>query len=184
MPPEQRERFFGYLRAPIPLRYACALAGLVRKTVYDWIDRGSAPDATEVYRTFALEVAAAQDIGIGELAETMRLHAAQDYRAGSWYLSRMAPDAFGDPGKRQTADIDRRMAEAGLREAEAKAQMAEAKAAAVAKLAGTGQGAFFLGLEELLDADDVSPALKAELERVLAAREARVLVAKDLSEES
>lgn len=180
--PEQRKTFFEALNRPIPLRYACDLANIPRRTIYDWIERGTKPDATAVYREFAEEVARAQGLGVASLAEEARTQAAGDYRAMHWYLSRMAPDDFGDPGKRTSADVDRRKAELELRESEARVRLAEAKAAAAEKLSASGSGgAMLVGLAALLEGGALSTGARAEVEALIAAQGAVVLESADLT---
>lgn len=179
--PEQREHFFELLRRPIPLRYACDLAKIPRRTVYDWIERGSSEKATKVYRDFAAEVAEAQGSGLGELAGLVHKHALEDHRAATWYLSRMAPEEFGDPGKRATLAHERALHEQELRRSRALADMAEAKAAIVAAaVKGEGRGVVLtpVDLVELLPETMREPFQAALKEHGLA-----LMVLRDLADE-
>lgn len=165
IPPEVRKRFLDALRKGVPVRHACALAGLARKSVYRWIERGGR-GTTGQYREFAEEVAQAREEAVGTLVEDIRGHAEADHRAAKWMLSRMDPDSWGEPGKRQALEHEQQMQEIERRKADADARLAEAKAAVAEAVANDedGRGWLVVGMAALMDHPDMPASLRAQLD--------------------
>jgi hypothetical protein len=108
--PEVRGQIVDALRAGAPPEVACAYAGVVRKTYYNWMERGRAAissangDLPEVLATdeyaqlvTAVDTALAQFV-VGNLTEiglSGRLDRPGQWQALAWQLERRFPAFFG-----------------------------------------------------------------------------------------
>lgn len=120
MTEEQSIKIATMIGVGVPIRGACAKAGISHQTHYNWMSAGERDDAegkdtpqARHYRRVQVETANVADGSI----QTVR--ASEDWRAHAWWLERRLPNEFGerkqitgaDGGPIQIHSVDERTAE-------------------------------------------------------------------------
>lgn len=86
------------------LSHACALAGVSRQAVYDWLKKGEATEnPNSAYRRFAEDVARANATVADEMIGVIRDAAPDDWRAAMTFLERRFPDDFSKRERHEVA---------------------------------------------------------------------------------
>jgi hypothetical protein len=90
---EVKEVLLAALREGMPKSHACDLAGLSRRTFYDWLDR--AEDGQVEYAQIAHDIKKAQaDFVQARLAEIKKASSGGQWQASAWMLERMFKEDF------------------------------------------------------------------------------------------
>lgn len=93
--PTQRKEMLEAIRLGLPKDRAARLVGIPRRTFFDWIQKGSAPDAPAGYRKFVDEV----DLALIQFEHRQLVYidkASADYwQAAMTNLERKFPDRYG-----------------------------------------------------------------------------------------
>jgi hypothetical protein len=86
------------------LTHACALAGISRTLVYQWLAKGeAAKDPNSTFRRFAEDVARANATVADEAIGTIRNAMPDDWRAAMTFLERRFPDEFAKRERHEVA---------------------------------------------------------------------------------
>jgi transposase len=86
------------------LGHAAALAGVSRKTVYQWLAKGeAATNPRSSYRMFAEDVARANAQVAEEMIGVIREKAPDDWRAAMTFLERRFPDDYAKRERHEVA---------------------------------------------------------------------------------
>ena len=74
---------------------ACALAGVHKQRVYEWLAKADEPEAKEAYIVFADSIkkarAEAEHVSLGVIRDAGE----KSWQAAAWYLERTQPDKYG-----------------------------------------------------------------------------------------
>jgi hypothetical protein len=93
-------RLIGYLEAGAYLSHAAPACGIDRRTVYGWLEVGrmdaAAGKADTIHAVFVRAIEKARGKAMVQATKEVRLAGRKDWRASAWYLSRVAPDLFGE----------------------------------------------------------------------------------------
>lgn len=81
----------------LPITQACRLAGVGRRTYYDWMRRGDAGE--KPFAEFAAAMLEAQAEGRDDLLKLVHVHAKSDPATARYLLACSDPAAFGSEGK-------------------------------------------------------------------------------------
>lgn len=93
--PEVHEKIVAVVKGGSLLETAAAVAGVGRRTVYDWLEQGAA--GVEPYAVFATAVAQAKAEGESRNVMLIARAGAKDWRAAAWLLQRQNPEKYGQP---------------------------------------------------------------------------------------
>lgn len=87
----------------VPLDYACKIAGVGRKTFYDWVKVGKElnDDSDSIYKYAQLKKEEAMALAVASRIERIRTD--PSWQSDAWWLERMAHEHFG---RRQTIDAN------------------------------------------------------------------------------
>jgi transposase len=91
--PETQEKILAAVRAGNYLETAAAFAGISKKTLYQWLQRGARTRTWTIYRAFS--EALAEALAVAEVADVANVaRAAKDgqWQASAWRLERKFPD--------------------------------------------------------------------------------------------
>ena len=180
VPDGAMKRFLQAIKNQASPTVAAVYLGVTKSTVCRWLEDGEAAQSG-AKRDFWDAVTRARDEGLAELAGEFRRHSKKDFRATESILRRRDPDAWGDPGKRASAEHERALHGQELRRATALADIAVAKASIVAAaVKGEGRGVVLtpVDLLELLPAELREPFAEALRQHGLA-----LMVLRDLAAE-
>lgn len=103
--PELQERIVLLIKAGTYRETVCAMVGIARSTLYEWMRRGQLSDQENEYTRFydeilkALAWSEARDVAI------VNQHAEKDFRAARWKLERRFPERWGRLRSRKTEEI-------------------------------------------------------------------------------
>ena len=103
--PELQAKIVGLIKAGNYKETTCAIVGIARSTLYEWMRRGQLSDQENVYTRFhdevvkALAWAEARDVAI------LNQHAEKDPRAARWKLERRFPERWGPGSSGQSEDF-------------------------------------------------------------------------------
>lgn len=94
--PAVRQLIVDGLKAGLPIRHACALAGIDTAQFYRWRTRGETAAEGSTWRQFFLDCEGAQaEMVKGSLAVITQAATDGDWRAAAWKLERRMPEQFG-----------------------------------------------------------------------------------------
>jgi transposase len=144
-----------------PLTAAAASAGISSSAVMQWMKLGR--EGKAAFSDFEGAVTRAREEAIDIYVQRIRVASDTDHRAAAWMLARLDPCNFGDPGKRQTEERERRLYDAQVMKAEADARLVSAKAfaaEAMAKRLDSGAGVLD-DVVALLDENDARDIIRA-----------------------
>lgn len=103
--PELQATIVGLIKAGNYKETTCAIVGIARSTLYEWMRRGQLSDQENEYTRFhdevvkALAWAEARDVAI------LNQHAEKDPRAARWKLERRFPERWGPGSSGQSEDF-------------------------------------------------------------------------------
>lgn len=81
-------------------KHAAEVAGVDERTVKEWMRKGQRPDARDPYKSFAAAVIRAEAKAISDgVKEIAAARKKGDTRATQWFLSRKAPNEWGDKAR-------------------------------------------------------------------------------------
>lgn len=94
--PEVRKVLLDALRAGMPTRHACGVAGISPDTFYRWMEKGRTSGEETTWHQFYLEAEkAVSEVVSGSLAVITQAAADGDWKAAAWKLERRFPAEFG-----------------------------------------------------------------------------------------
>ena len=83
-------------RRGLPIATACRIAGVARRSFYEWMQRGDQDE--QPFRDFSEAINKAQADGELELMDLVRTHAAEDPSSARYLLSIRNREAYGKDG--------------------------------------------------------------------------------------
>lgn len=92
---EVQEKIVAVVKGGSLLETAAAVAGIGRRTVYEWLEQGAA--GKEPYAAFAAAVHQAKAEGESRNVMLIARAGAKDWRAAAWLLQRQNPEKYGQP---------------------------------------------------------------------------------------
>ena len=93
--PELSKKFCEILMNGHSINAACGKVGIVRKTFYNWYNKGKTAKSGK-YKQFACDVDNAQDIAVHNLESIVIESAADNPKDAKWILTKKFPDMYGD----------------------------------------------------------------------------------------
>lgn len=133
----------GYTRKIVASRL-----GLCTKTVTNWLNHGSKPDAHPLMRQFYMDFCASYEEATTTLVDCVKFHAQDDWKAAAWLLERTRDEFRRSP--RMERHVKDELDRLAIEKAEAEVQFTHAKVLALQKT--------------VLDPKEILPVLNAVLE--------------------
>ena len=93
--PELSKKFCEILMNGHSINAACGKVGIVRKTFYNWYNKGKTAKSGK-YKQFTCDVDNAQDIAVHRLESIVIESAADNPKDAKWLLTKKFPDMYGD----------------------------------------------------------------------------------------
>ena len=93
--PELSEKFCEILMKGHSINAACGEVGIVRKTFYNWYNKGKKAKSGK-FKQFKCDVDNAQDIAAHKLESIVIESAADNPKDAKWLLTKKFPDLYGD----------------------------------------------------------------------------------------
>lgn len=93
--PELSKKFCEILMKGHSINAACGKVGIVRKTFYNWYNKGKEAKSGK-FKQFVCDVDNAQDIAAHRLESIVIESAADNPKDAKWLLTKKFPDIYGD----------------------------------------------------------------------------------------
>lgn len=112
--PEVQDLLCEQIKAGMPIRYACAQAGVSEAAFHLWVSKGSEPDAAPHYVKFLEAVTRARGEKVHRLLKSIEdaggiesnITGQRDWKAHAWLLERGEPELFSPKQKTEVTGKD------------------------------------------------------------------------------
>lgn len=91
------------IRLGCPIHVAASIAGIDRKTLYNWRQTGKRPTAG-LHRKLVAEMEKAGNEFIETNLRALQVHSLQNWQTSAWLLERRHPEYFAKPSDRRELD--------------------------------------------------------------------------------